>query len=89
MDLSASSKTNLLDPLTRIETVFDLAGTPVIFTILPSDVGISSTTWAVPNLSAVKDSMLAIGMHPNVYDHQHGMNDIPWKRIRFRLFRYP
>lgn len=37
-DLSASSTTSLLDPLTKTETVFPNFGTPVILTILPPGV---------------------------------------------------
>ena len=70
MDLSASSNTSLFDPLTKIETVLALVGTPVILTIFPSLVETSSTNSAVPNLSAVKPSTLAMGLHPRVCERE-------------------
>ena len=62
---SASSSISLLDPRTKMETVFVL-GTPVTFTNFPSLVDISSTRSAVPSLSGVNESIVATGVHPIV-----------------------
>ena len=58
-DLSVSSSTSWIDPLHKIETVYELFGTPVISTIFdPSDKVTSSHFASVPNFSLVNGSIL-------------------------------
>ena len=66
---SASSSNKWFDPRTKIETVFELFGTPVIFTTFePSDNVTSSHNLAVPNLSGVNESICAIGLALIVFE---------------------
>lgn len=66
MDLSASSKTRLFEPLTRIETVFAGLWIPVTFTILDEPRDTSSASSAPTKFSLVKWSNDAIGRQPRV-----------------------
>ena len=67
-DRSASSKTSLLDPLTNMLTVRPGLVTPVTLTTLLVPRGTSSTSSAVANISGVKWSKLAIGLHPKLWN---------------------
>jgi hypothetical protein len=65
-DLSASSNSIKFEALTKIETVFPGCFTPVNLIILSST--FSATSAASPRLSLVNWSMLAIGVHPMVFE---------------------
>ena len=69
-DRSASSKTSLLDPLTNMLTVRPGLVTPVTLTTLLVPRGTSSTSSAVANISGVKWSKLAIGLHPKLWNQE-------------------
>mmetsp|Transcript_8268 Transcript_8268/g.20543 ORF Transcript_8268/g.20543 Transcript_8268/m.20543 type:complete len:234 (+) Transcript_8268:216-917(+) len=66
IDLSFSSSIILLEPRQRIEAVLQGLGTPVILTIFPSLVPISSTRSALPSFSGRRASGDAMGTHPRV-----------------------
>ena len=65
IDRSASSNTSLLDPLISTETVLPGVAAPVTFTTLLVPVMTVSTFSAVANISGLKWSTLAIGLHPS------------------------
>ena len=73
-DRSASSKTSLLDPRTRILTVRPGLAMPVTLTTLLVPRGTSSTSSADAIISGVKWSKLAIGLHPKLWDEKARQN---------------